>query len=85
MLLPDVLAVEAKVRFDAGVAAMLGGLDEIGPEEAWAGLRSVLADLVPGRDPVGPAHAALVAALEPIAGSPSGSAVRALVDAAVEA
>jgi phosphoglucomutase len=83
VLLPDVLAVEAKVRFDAGVAALLGSLDEVGPEEAWAGLRSVLADLVPGLDPVGPARTALMAAFEPIAGSPSGSALRALVDGAV--
>ena len=82
VLLPDVLAVPAKVRFDEGVTSMLSSLDEVGPEEAWAGLRRVLAELVPGRDPVGPVRAALVAALEPVASSPSGSAVRALVDAA---
>ncbi|HVN50448.1 MAG TPA: hypothetical protein VMT43_03395, partial [Acidimicrobiales bacterium] len=82
VLLPDVLAVGAKVRFDEGVAALLASLDEVGPEEAWAGLRRVLGELVPGRDPVGPVHAALVAALEPVAASPSGSALRALVDAA---
>jgi phosphoglucomutase/phosphomannomutase len=83
VLLPDVLAVPAKVRFDEAVTTMLSSLDEVGPEEAWAGLRRELVELVPGRDPVGPVQRALVAALEPVAATASGSAVRALVDAAV--